>query len=90
MVDARLITRFEREARAAARLHHTNIVPVFGVGEAGGVRYYVMQFIRGLGLDRVLDEIRRLEWPSTSAAAVPKPAACSVELAPADLARSLA
>jgi hypothetical protein len=52
--------RFEREARAAARLHHTNIVPVFGVGEHEGTPYYVMQFIRGQGLDAVLDEIRRL------------------------------
>src|SRR5262245_36377086 len=31
-LDARHQQRFEREARAAARLHHTNIVPVFGIG----------------------------------------------------------
>ena len=41
-------------------LHHTNIVPVFGVGEEGGHHYYVMQYIEGLGLDGVLDELRRL------------------------------
>ncbi|WP_145279392.1 serine/threonine-protein kinase [Tautonia plasticadhaerens] len=52
--------RFEREARAAARLHHTNIVPVFGVGEHAGTPYYAMQFIRGSGLDKVLDELKRL------------------------------
>src|SRR3954453_4132927 len=49
--------RFEREARAAARLHHTNIVPVFGIGEEAGLHYYVMQYIPGLGLDEVLDEL---------------------------------
>jgi eukaryotic-like serine/threonine-protein kinase len=49
--------RFQREARAAAQLHHTNIVPVFGVGEQEGVSYYVMQFIQGLGLDDVLKEL---------------------------------
>jgi WD40 repeat protein/serine/threonine protein kinase len=58
--DARQRRRFEREARAAAKLHHTNIVPVFGVGEDDGVSYYVMQFIQGLGLDGVIDELRRL------------------------------
>src|SRR4051794_30514433 len=42
--DSRTRHRFEREARAAARLHHTNIVPVFGVGEHGETPYYVMQF----------------------------------------------
>jgi hypothetical protein len=60
--------RFEREARAAARLHHTNIVPVFGVGGQDGLYYYVMQFIQGLGLDEVLDELRRLRDPSAPAA----------------------
>ena len=54
--------RFEREARAAARLHHTNIVPVFGVGEEGGLHYYVMQYIQGQGLDEVL---RRVEATAT-------------------------
>ena len=52
--------RFEREAKAAAKLHHTNIVPVFGVGEDDGMGYYVMQFIQGLALDEVLDELKRM------------------------------
>ncbi len=60
VLDPRHLHRFQREARAAAKLHHTNIVPVFGVGEHDGLHYYVMQFIPGLGLDQVLDELRRL------------------------------
>src|SRR5262249_3722111 len=35
----------------------------FGVGEQDGLHYYVMQFIHGLGLDVVLDELRRLRKP---------------------------
>ena len=54
------LERFRREARAAARLHHTNIVPVFEVGQDGEVRYYAMQFIQGQRLDVVIDELRRL------------------------------
>jgi WD40 repeat protein/serine/threonine protein kinase/tetratricopeptide (TPR) repeat protein len=53
------LERFRLEARSAARLHHTNIVPVFGVGEDDGVAFYAMQFIRGQGLDVVIDELRR-------------------------------
>jgi WD40 repeat protein/serine/threonine protein kinase len=63
LLDPRQLGRFQREARSAARLHHTNIVPVFGVGEQDGLHYYVMQFIQGLGLDVVLDELRRLRLP---------------------------
>ena len=58
--DASQIRRFEREAMAAARLHHTNIVPVFGVGQQDGYPYYVMQYIEGSGLDVVFGELRRL------------------------------
>ena len=36
-------------------------MPVFGVGEEGGLHYYVMQYIQGQGLDAVLDELRRLQ-----------------------------
>jgi serine/threonine protein kinase/WD40 repeat protein len=54
------LERFRREARAAARLHHSNIVPVFGVGECDGVHYYAMQYIQGHNLDAVLQEVRRL------------------------------
>ncbi|MGO9469305.1 MAG: protein kinase domain-containing protein [Isosphaeraceae bacterium] len=89
LLDGKLIARFEREARAAARLHHTNIVPVFGVGESDGVRYYVMQFIRGMGLDRVLDEIRHVEGRSPSPATGHGRASRHDEPGVAEIARSL-
>ncbi len=51
--------RFLNEARTAAGLHHTHIVPVFDVGQVGGLCYYAMQRIEGSGLDRVLKHLRR-------------------------------
>ncbi|MGL4424125.1 MAG: protein kinase domain-containing protein, partial [Gemmataceae bacterium] len=62
--DPKRLERFRREARSAARLHHTNIVPVFGVGEANGRHFYAMQFIAGHPLDAVIGEVRRLKNPS--------------------------
>src|SRR6516165_7669670 len=59
--DLKTLARFRREARSAAQLHHTNIVPVFEVGKDGEVSYYAMQFIQGQGLDTVIDELRRLK-----------------------------
>jgi len=62
--DGKSLERFKREARAAAKLHHTNIVPVFEVGEDGEVCFYAMQFIQGQGLDQVIAELRRLRSAS--------------------------
>jgi hypothetical protein len=84
----RQLLRFHREARAAARLHHTNIVPVFGVGEAEGQHYYVMQFIPGLGLDAVLEEIKRLRGAGSEGEATAGPAGGGGPTA-AEVARSL-
>src|SRR5262249_15431506 len=71
LLNSTYLERFRREAKAAARLHHTNIVPVFGVGEAAGIPYYAMQFIRGGGLDRVLADVRRMRrQPGEPAAAL--------------------
>lgn len=60
LLEPRQQNRFRREAQAAARLHHTNIVPIFGVGEHDGVHYYVMQIIPGQPLDEVIEELRRM------------------------------
>ena len=60
LLDEKHLKRFEREARIAANLHHTNIVEVFGVGEQDGFHYYVMQYIRGVGLDAVIPQLAKL------------------------------
>jgi tetratricopeptide (TPR) repeat protein/tRNA A-37 threonylcarbamoyl transferase component Bud32 len=67
LLDPKKLQRFQREAQAAARLHHTNIVPVFGVGEHEGLHYYVMQLIAGQGLDEVLERFRQDKPPDDHA-----------------------
>src|SRR5262249_4468217 len=64
LLDPESVERFRRESRAAARLHHTNIVQVFGTGEQDGLRYFVMQLVRGPGLDAVVDELVRRDGPA--------------------------
>jgi serine/threonine protein kinase/WD40 repeat protein len=70
--DAKRLQRFEREARAAGKLHHTNIVPVFGVGHDRGTHFYIMPLIRGLGLDCVIEELRQLRAGVERACAEPE------------------
>ena len=65
MGDDSALARFRHEARAAARLHHTNIVPVFDVGQDGEHAYYAMQLIQGQGLDAVIEELGRIRLQSS-------------------------
>src|SRR5207253_10863741 len=62
--DAKLLARFQRESRAAAQLHHTNIVPVFEVGQQGDTCFYAMQYIQGQPLDKVIQELQQLRAAS--------------------------
>ena len=57
-LSSRAIVRFRREAEAAAKLHHTNIVPIYSTGEHQGVHYYAMEIIDGPALDRVISELK--------------------------------
>src|SRR5437773_1696890 len=52
------VIRFRREAAAAAKLHHTNIVPVYATGDEGGTHFYAMELVEGPSLDRVLKQLR--------------------------------
>ncbi|HEV3116073.1 MAG TPA: tetratricopeptide repeat protein [Gemmataceae bacterium] len=58
-LDPRRLQRFHNEAKAAACLHHTNIVPVFAVGSERGVHFYAMQLIDGVTLAAALHELRQ-------------------------------
>jgi serine/threonine protein kinase len=57
-LDAKQLQRFQNEAQAAAQLHHTNIVPVFGIGCERGVHYYAMQLIEGQNLAELIRQLR--------------------------------
>jgi eukaryotic-like serine/threonine-protein kinase len=54
--DGEFIERFRREAEAAARLQHPNIVAVFDRGDAEGTYYIAMQLLEGRSLKALIDE----------------------------------
>ncbi|MHB9078478.1 MAG: WD40 repeat domain-containing serine/threonine protein kinase [Pirellulaceae bacterium] len=58
VLDSVQLRRFQKEAQAAAMLHHPQIVPVFGVGCDRGVHYYAMQLINGPTLADVIRQLR--------------------------------
>lgn len=60
VANERAIQRFRNEARAAATLHHKNIVPVHSVGADKGIHYFAMQLINGPSLATVIGELQEL------------------------------
>jgi hypothetical protein len=69
------VQRFRREAEAAARLHHTNIVPVYATGEQDGTHFYAMELIEGPSLNHVIRQLRTAPCTESASAATPPGAA---------------
>ena len=61
---ATVAERFKREARLAASLDHPHIIPVYRVGQAGGVLYMAMKFIDGRPLDSLVASHGPLPLPA--------------------------
>ncbi len=78
VVALSLLERFQREARAVAKLRHPGIIPIYAVGEHEGLAYYIMPLVEGESLRQRLnregalapDEVRRILRESSSALAV--------------------
>jgi len=60
--DPEVVTRFEREARAQARLRHPNVAQIYFIGEDRGFHFFVMEHLEGPGLDTLLAQPEPLPW----------------------------
>ncbi len=58
--DKEFLERFDREALAASKMTHHNIVNLLDVGQMDGLRYLVMEYVRGKTLKEVIVEKKRL------------------------------
>ena len=56
LANADAVKRFQREIRAAAQLQHPNIVQALDADEMGGINFFVMEYVEGQPLNRVLKE----------------------------------
>ena len=54
------LSRFKREAKAAGRLNHLNVVGAYATGEEAGQHYYVMEYCEGEPLDKHLKRLKSL------------------------------
>ncbi|MGN1369458.1 MAG: Stk1 family PASTA domain-containing Ser/Thr kinase [Aristaeellaceae bacterium] len=61
--DAEFVSRFQREAEAASKMTHHNIVNLLDVGMDGENRYLIMEYVKGKTLKEVIREKGRLSAP---------------------------
>ena len=54
--DAKVIHRFQQEAKTAARLDHPNIIPIYRVESEAGLNYFVMKYVNGSSLEQRLEQ----------------------------------
>ncbi|MCP5102953.1 MAG: serine/threonine protein kinase [bacterium] len=59
--DADFVKRFQREAQAAAKLNHPNIVQVYAIGEEEGLHYFAMEYVKGTTLAHIKKDEGTLE-----------------------------
>ncbi len=59
--DASFVKRFKREARAVAKLSHSNIIQIFDITEDKDLHFFSMEYVEGKTLDKVLEEKGKLE-----------------------------
>jgi len=52
------VTRFQREARATAKLHHPCIIPIYAQGEQNQTYYYAMELVSGISLHDIIKGLR--------------------------------
>jgi serine/threonine protein kinase/DNA-binding beta-propeller fold protein YncE len=71
--------RFIRESRAAAAVDHPHIIPVFEAGEAGGVLFIAMRYVRGGDVRSLVDRIGPL--PAARAAEIISQTASALDAA---------
>ena len=77
--DAKFVTRFRREAQAAAGINHPNVVSVFDTGSEDGLHYIVMEYVDGETLDDVL--AREKVLPPQRVVAIAEPVARALDAA---------
>jgi serine/threonine protein kinase len=61
--DERVVARFQREAKTAAKLDHPNIIPIHRVESESGLHYFVMKYVTGRSLESMLDPGQPLPIP---------------------------